>query len=441
MGLNLAVLNPLGNMTRGEVAQVLAQPPGQADPTSTTTTTSGASTTTTGGRTTSSTTTTTSSTTTSSSSTTTTANHPPVASAGADQMVSSGAGVTLTGSGTDADGDPLTYQWTQTGGPTVSLAGAASAIAAFLAPTGPATLTFSLVVNDGQVQSAADSVTVTVEAPAVHYESLGGVITSRPAVCSWAPGRLDVFVRGGDGALYHKFFEGGIWWEWENLGGFIQAGSDPAVASWGYGRIDVFVRGSDNYMYHKYYDGGWSDYERVVGFLTASPAVCSQRRGRLDVFYKLSAVGVYQSWWEGGGWVDGSYLGGFIKSGSSPTAVSWDNNRIDVFYRNADTDDLRHITWNGSAWSAESLGKIFTSGVGAASWGPGRIDLFMRGAGDVLQWGVRSGGWSGWTSLGGAAIGSDPAAVSWGPDRIDVFVRGTDGALWHRFWDGVNWAP
>ncbi|MEJ0029130.1 MAG: PKD domain-containing protein [Bacteroidota bacterium] len=40
------------------------------------------------------------------------ANHPPVANAGPDGKVNVGASYNLTGSGTDPDGDTLTYSWT-----------------------------------------------------------------------------------------------------------------------------------------------------------------------------------------------------------------------------------------------------------------------------------------------------------------------------------------
>jgi hypothetical protein len=59
---------------------------------------------------------------------------------------------------------------------------------------------------------------------------------------------LDVFVRGGDNALWHKWFQNG-WSGWESLGGYLT--SSPAAASWSYGRIDVFVRGGDNALWHK----------------------------------------------------------------------------------------------------------------------------------------------------------------------------------------------
>ncbi|TDC35882.1 PKD domain-containing protein [Kribbella albertanoniae] len=97
--------------------------------------------------------------------TTTPVNQVPVANAGTAQSVTTGATATLDGSGTDADNDPLTYTWTQTGGPAVTLSSTTTAKPTFTAPATPATLTFSLVVRDGQANSAAATTTVTVTAP------------------------------------------------------------------------------------------------------------------------------------------------------------------------------------------------------------------------------------------------------------------------------------
>ena len=91
-------------------------------------------------------------------------NHPPVANAGPDQTVTSGDTVTLQGSGTDADNDPLKYSWTQTAGPSVTLSDASSPAPTFTAPEvdTETTLTFQLIVNDGKINSEPASVNVIV---------------------------------------------------------------------------------------------------------------------------------------------------------------------------------------------------------------------------------------------------------------------------------------
>ena len=91
-------------------------------------------------------------------------NKAPVANAGADQSVNEGTLVTLDGSGsTDADGNSLTYKWTAPSGIMLSLATVAKPT--FTAPEVSAdkNYTFSLVVNDGQLNSIADEVVITVK--------------------------------------------------------------------------------------------------------------------------------------------------------------------------------------------------------------------------------------------------------------------------------------
>ena len=92
-------------------------------------------------------------------------NQAPIANAGPDQQVLINSLVTLDGTASiDPEGTPLTYQWTQTAGPTVVLDNPVAASPNFPAPSQAAVITFSLVVTDahGGV-SLADTVTITVQ--------------------------------------------------------------------------------------------------------------------------------------------------------------------------------------------------------------------------------------------------------------------------------------
>jgi hypothetical protein len=106
-------------------------------------------------------------------------NRAPVANAGPDRInIPTGAFTILSGSAsTDADGDPLTYRWTQVGGSTVSINSLSWGLVngvygptferIFFYPAVPAgmselTITLALIVNDGAVDSVADTVNVTI---------------------------------------------------------------------------------------------------------------------------------------------------------------------------------------------------------------------------------------------------------------------------------------
>jgi len=105
-------------------------------------------------------------------------NGPPVADAGTDQQVQSGASVTLDGSGSTDGGDgALAYAWVQTSGPAVALSNHSSVSPSFRAPTtgvAGATLTFQLIVTDSGGLQSEDSCTVTVSPQGGTSGSSGG---------------------------------------------------------------------------------------------------------------------------------------------------------------------------------------------------------------------------------------------------------------------------
>jgi hypothetical protein len=98
---------------------------------------------------------------------------PPVADAGPSQSVAGGTNVTLAATATDPNVPvrTLTYLWTQTAGPTVTMTNAAARNVGFVAPAmspgaSPVELTFQVTVSNGSF--SVDAVTtVTVQAPAV----------------------------------------------------------------------------------------------------------------------------------------------------------------------------------------------------------------------------------------------------------------------------------
>ena len=246
---------------------------------------------------------------------------------------------------------------------------------------------------------------------------------------------LTVLTRGDNGALRAR---AAVSADWEHLGG--QTTSEPAAVSWGGSRLDVFARGTDGALWHRWADDSqtaWAAWESLAGQVTSSPAVASWGPDRLDVFARGDGGGLWHKPWEGKSWGSWANLGG--QMGSAPAAVSWAPNRVDVFARGAD-GALWQVWWNGTEWSGwQRIGGKITSAPAAVSSAPDRIDVFARGEDNQL-WRAKWDGkvWA-WDRLGGE-LTSAPAAVARPGGRLDVFAVGADRGMWRRSWDGEAWA-
>lgn len=91
-----------------------------------------------------------------------------------------------------------------------------------------------------------------------NYSSLGGIISSDPTTSVFA-GKIFVFARGTDGAVYYQYSSGGAFSGWLGLGGIIT--SNPASTSDANG-LTVEATGTDNNRYKQVttdgnYFSGW----------------------------------------------------------------------------------------------------------------------------------------------------------------------------------------
>lgn len=265
-------------------------------------------------------------------------------------------------------------------------------------------------------------------------DNLGGPVLGNPDVSSWGHGRLDVFARGTDDQLQHRFYVSGSGWSsWLSHGGTLASG--VGAVSWGSNRIDVVGRNSSNNLLHWWYDGSWHN-ENLGGTITGDPDISSWSTGRLDVFAKGTDGTLVHKWYNGTTWSGWESLGGSLTSG--PGAVSWGSNRIDVVARATDAS-VTHWWYDGS-WHSDNLGGVITDDPDIASWGVGRLDVFARGSGSgehALHHKSFTNGttWSGWENLGGV-FDSGPGAVAWDNNRLDVFGRMEDNSVTH-WWFGT----
>jgi hypothetical protein len=275
-------------------------------------------------------------------------------------------------------------------------------------------------------------------------------------VCSWAAGRLDVFGRGEDFALWHKWFTGGRWSDWESLGGALT--SPPAAVSWGEGRIDVFVRGTDNALWHRWFrNGGWRDWELLGGVLNFGPAVSSWGPGRLDVFARGTDNTVFQRSFDGS-WSAWRSIAEQATTAAFPGIAAVSSARGRIYLVMWGNWDVGHLLtdkfYSGGIWQsprrfadfAEATAALSTS-LAVASWQQDHYEVFARSSDNTLfrmafVEGAVPHETTYWGSLGGI-LTSGPAAVA-SPDhssRIDVIVRGTDNAYWRRVVSSQTQSP
>lgn len=267
------------------------------------------------------------------------------------------------------------------------------------------------------------------------WQRLGGTMTGDPAAIFYRDGAAHVFTSSTNGTLTQYF--NGIW---EDLGG-APAGitQSPGAAVRGGFNIHLGIRGSDGQLYHRYWNGNqWSGWEQRGGTLASGPSLVSWDAGRLDGFACGTSQNlIHCSWNVATGWSQWENLSAVLPTQYpiqfAPAAVSWNTNRLDVFATRAGDGHLLHCWWDGVRWNGfEDLGGILNAAPAVVTSGMNRLECYGRGTdGQVYQRRWNGTRWDTWQGLGGMALASAPTAVV-GEQGISLFARGTDSALWTR---------
>jgi kumamolisin len=137
--------------------------------------------------------------------------------------------------------------------------------------------------------------------------SFGGPVAGDPSVGHNADGRLEYFVRGTDGGVWTRYqlTPSGGWSNWYSFGGFVP--SDPEVGYNGDGRMEFFVRGNDNAMWTVWQtspNGNWSGYLSFGGSFAGNPSLTRNADGRAEYFARSTANTIRTQWQTtvNGGW-------------------------------------------------------------------------------------------------------------------------------------------
>lgn len=311
---------------------------------------------------------------------------------------------------------------------------------------------YAAAVLTGMLAVVTDGVGAQVGSPGFQPVNKTGSAQSGPdAAGDLGPTARWVVVRGTDNGIY--ITQLGVNGPWFGLGappGGAQG--DPTIVSWAPGRLDVFVRGMDDKLWQIFQtsSGGiWSQWIQPVGdqgTLDSGPEASSRGPGRIDVFVRGTDGQVYQRYYENNAWNQG-WIGhgdppGAVTVVGEPTSVSRDGVVVDVFVRGSD-DKLWQKHWSGSAWSdwIQPVGNqgTITSSPDAGSYAPYNIAVFARGTDNGVWWlDFRTAGWSNWFRVGnpGDVIQDGPGVVT---DTLFVTVvgRGTDNLV-YQFSTGLD---
>jgi hypothetical protein len=181
--------------------------------------------------------------------------------------------------------------------------------------TGPVTAARS---GDGRIevfvvddQDALWNVSQTAPAGAWSaWKSLGapgGGLADRAAVARSADGRMELFIRGSNGELYHRWQlwvgSPAVWSDWLSEGsaggGFVD---HPVLGRSGDGRLELFIVGADGNLWHRWQttaSNGWSAWTSegsAGGGFAAAPAVHPSGDGRLELFVVGADGNLWHRW-------------------------------------------------------------------------------------------------------------------------------------------------
>jgi lysozyme len=286
---------------------------------------------------------------------------------------------------------------------------------------------WNLSFRNGEWGSASSDLSTAGGSPAT--------LVTDPSVVSAGPGRIDAFWEGEDHNLWYVAFTGGWFgsgtWSAPVSLGLGPLGSEPRAVSPAPGVIDVFWKGSDGALWADRYSGGWSGAMPLdTGSVGGNPVVASAGQGSDTVFWRDAS---------GDLWADsGTSIGWSGAQRLTSTAVSADpsasavGTSVDLFWNSA--SQLWHGALSAGVWSgAQALGTETVAGdPSVVDLAPGSVIVDSREPSGLMASSLytSASGLVGPEGLG-ATASSDPSSVVFaGGGAIDVVWRSSSDTLW-----------
>jgi murein DD-endopeptidase MepM/ murein hydrolase activator NlpD len=252
-------------------------------------------------------------------------------------------------------------------------------------------------------------------------------------------GDPEIFAIGGNGQLYHNWFNQSIWTGWDTMGG---TQTDVVVGYNKAGNEEVFAIGGGGAIFHRAFvpDVGWEPWDTLGGSAFTDISLGYNESGNIELFAIGGAGVMYKNRWSGTQWTGWENMGGsaFTKATVGYNAAG--NTEVfaiggaGVVYHNYFTPG---VGWSG--WDTMGGSQISQITVGHNS--AGNAELFAIGANGVMyhNYFVPGTGWTGWISMGGSGFTKLAVGLN-AENNQEVVAIGGGGVIYaSHFSPGTGW--
>jgi len=275
------------------------------------------------------------------------------------------------------------------------------------------------------------------------WEWISGTTTATPAATTDSNGNLHLIVRGPDGGFYWRMQAAaggphlGGWTSWQSVAG--GSGTYPAVVSSVADRIDLAVRGPDGATYHAFWrsTSGWSSWYWLGGVTNDPIAITADASvNKLFVIVRAAAdTAIYRreldltnpsqhTAWSPWIWTP-------ITAQSTPAVIATAG-RLDMFVRSTGNSIMY---WSSASGSSQIPGATIDTPTAAyRQTGAGlMIELVVRGVDNAIYhktFNTATGMWDDWTWIPGTTPTLPAISVNTYGDELYLSARGFDSGIY-----------